>query len=107
MTEVVSPPRRGPPIGWTEPRGGACGLPRGYLDEQLVGILRCGLQLLQNALEVRIIALVDVVPDEGKLSPHLRRHAGGVGGRWSPDSCGLGAPPPPCHSLQVPQCSWA
>lgn len=57
------------------------GLPRGNLDEILIGVLRCWLQVLQHGLELGVIALVDVVPDDGKLPTHLPHGAGGMGAR--------------------------
>lgn len=56
------------------------GLPGGDLGEVLVGVLWGRLQVLQHGVELRVVALVDVVPDDGELPTHLPQGAGGAGG---------------------------
>lgn len=56
------------------------GLPGRDLGEVLIGVVCRRLQVLQHGLELRVIAPVDVVPDDGELAAHLPHGAGGAGG---------------------------
>ena len=56
------------------------GLPGRDLGEVLVGVVCRRLQVLQHGLELRVVAPVDVIPDDGELAAHLPHGAGGSGG---------------------------